>query len=159
MRKTTSWLGLLLALSAVLNGALIYRFIIAGSTVEVADQRTAIVLEEGERQLVLEEMRQFLTSVQGITQAITQEKMDEVAAKARAVGSAAAGAVPASVMGKLPLDFKQLGLSTHQGFDAIAMDAESLGDGTHAMEQLGRLLNNCIACHAAYQIRTTPPGL
>jgi len=24
------------------------------------------------------------------------------------------------------------------------------------MEQLGRLLNNCIACHAAYQIRTAP---
>lgn len=158
MKKTT-WLGLLLTLSVVLNGTLIYRFIIAGSALEITDQRTAIVLEEPERELVLAEMRMFLAAVQGITQAIHQENMGEVAAKARAVGSAAAGEVPASLMGKLPLEFKQLGLSTHQSFDTIAMDAESLGDGPHAMEQLGKLLNNCISCHATYQIRTAAPPL
>jgi len=156
MKKSTSWLSLLLSLSIVLNGVMFYRFIIAGAPVEMADQRTAIILEEGERELVLAEMRQFLIAVQGITQAIRKENMDNVVKEARAVGTTAAAAVPASLMGKLPLEFKQLGLKTHQNFDAIALDAESLGDGAHAMEQLGQLLDNCIACHSTYQIRPTP---
>lgn len=156
MNKSTTWLSLLLALSVVLNGVMFYRFIIAGAPLEITDQRTAIVLDEGERELVLAEMRQFLIAVQGITQAIQAENMDEAAKQASAVGANAAAAVPASLMGKLPLKFKQLGLKTHQEFDAIAMDADSLGDGAHAMEQLGQLLNNCIACHSTYQIRTAP---
>lgn len=43
--------GLLLAISA-----LAYKFIIAGSTVTAADGRTAILLEPGERTLVLREI-------------------------------------------------------------------------------------------------------
>ncbi len=159
MKKSSTLLALFLILSIGLNGVLIYRFIIAGDPLELNDQRTAIVLEEGERELVLAEMRQFLVAVQGITQASQADKMDEVAKHARTVGATAAEAVPGSVMGKLPLEFKQLGRKTHQAFDTIALDAESLGDGAHAMEQLGKLLNNCIACHSSYQIRTAPPKI
>lgn len=159
MKKTTTWLSLFLIISILLNGVMLYRFIIAGNPLEVADQRTAIVLEEGERELVLAEMRQFLIAVQGITQASQQDEMESVIKHARTVGAAAANAVPAPLMGKLPLEFKQLGRKTHLEFDAIALDAESLGDGAHAMEQLGRLLNNCIACHSSYQIRMAPPKL
>ncbi len=157
MKTSTTWLGLLLVISVALNSVLFYRFIIAGNPLEITDQRTAIVLEESERELVLAEMRQFLVAVQGITQASHQEQMDEVTRHAHAVGATAAEAVPASVMGKLPLEFKQLGRKTHQEFDTIAMDAQNLGDGSHTIEQLGRLLDNCITCHSSYQIRTAPP--
>ena len=159
MKKPATWLSTLLVLSILLNGALFYRFIIAGNPPEKTDQRITLTLNEGERELVLSEMRQFLVALQGITVSANNGKMEEVAKHARAVGSKAAGTVPGSLMMKLPLEFKQLGLATHNGFDAIALDAESLGDGPHAMEQLGRLMSNCIACHASYQIRPAPPKL
>lgn len=142
-----------LLLSLLANVGLVYKFILSGSTTQVADQRTAILLEDGERELVLGEMRMFLGATQRITAGITEEDMKRVAEAARSVGKAAAQGVPGSLMGKLPVEFKKLGFSTHSGFDQIAMDAESLGDPAHALEQLSGLLNNCVSCHAAYQIR------
>jgi hypothetical protein len=82
--------------------------------------------------------------------------MELVAKAARSVGRTAAQAVPGSLMGKLPIEFKQLGHATHGSFDQLAMDAEQLGDPGHALEQLSGLLNNCVACHATYQIK--PPA-
>ena len=147
----------LLLLSLLANAGLLYKFILSGSTAEVADQRTAILLDEAERELVLGEMRQFLVATQQITAGIQAEDMELVAKSARSVGRAAAQGVPGTLMGKLPVEFKQLGFATHGGFDQLALDAEQLGDPAHALEQLGGLLNNCVACHAAYQIR--PPAL
>lgn len=165
MNKATKWLSLLLSISLLLNGTFLYRFLIAGETLAGKDQRTTLVLEEGERDLVLTEMRQFLIAVRGITAAANNDNMEKLAGHARAVGTTAAAAVPASLMEKLPMEFRLLGRETHNGFDAIAMDAESLGDTAHAMEQLADLLDNCIACHSTFQIRTAPvmtslpPGL
>lgn len=156
MNKPATWLSILLVLSMLINGGLFYRFIIAGNPLNKTDQRTTLTLNEGERELVLSEMRQFLVALQGITVSANNGNMDDAAKHARAVGSKAAAAVPGSFMMKLPLEFKQLGLATHNGFDAIALDAESLGDAPHAMEQVGRLMSNCIACHASYQIHLAP---
>ena len=147
----------LLLLSLLANAGLVYKFILSGSTTEVTDQRTAILLDETERELVLGEMRQFLVATQQITAGIQAEDMELVARSARSVGRAAAQEVPGTLMGKLPVEFKQRGFATHGGFDQLALDAEELGDPGHALEQLSGLLNNCVACHASYQIR--PPAL
>ena len=37
-------------------------------------------------------------------------------------------------------------------FDQLALDADQLGDRDHVLEQLGVLMNNCIACHAQYRL-------
>ena len=55
-------------------------------------------------------------------------------------------------MGKLPIEFKQLGFDTHTKFDQLAMDAEDLEDGNHALSQLATLMENCVGCHAAYRL-------
>jgi hypothetical protein len=52
----------------------------------------------------------------------------------------------------LPMEFKQLGMSVHQDFDMIAVDAESYNDPKHTLQQLGDTMNKCIACHTVYQI-------
>ena len=132
-----------------------YKFMVVGSVVPATDGREAIVLEPAERDLVLDEMRMFLASVQRITQAATAEDMVAAAKAAREVGLAAQQAVPGSLMGKLPLAFKKLGFDTHSKFDSLALDAEQLGDPKHALQQLSTLMNNCVACHAAYQIQST----
>jgi len=129
-----------------------YKFILSGSVAPATDGRQSIVLESGERDLVLTEMRMFLSSLQRITAALPKEDMPQVIEAARAVGAAAQQAVPGSLMGKLPLEFKKLGFDTHKRFDLLALDAESLGDPQHILQQLAELTQNCVACHAAYRI-------
>ena len=131
-----------------------YKFMVAGSVAPASDGREALILEPAERDLVLTEMRMFLSSVQKITQALTEEDMKTVVKAAREVGLAAQQAVPGSLMGKLPLAFKKLGFDTHKKFDALALDAEQLGDPNHTLQQLSTLMNNCVACHSMYQIQS-----
>lgn len=144
------------AVSGVLLVAILvmsYKFVLTGAVEPSTDGREAIVLEEAERNLVLAEMRMFLSSVQKITAGVAKEDMEVVIKAAREVGFAAQQEVPGALMKKLPLAFKKLGFDTHQKFDALAQDAEDLGDPQHALQQLSMLMNNCVGCHSAYQIK------
>jgi len=146
------------AISGILTLAIVamgYKFMYVGSVVPSTDGRQAIVVDPAERDLVLMEMRMFLDSSQRIIEAITKEDMIAAAKAAREVGAAAQAAVPGTLMGKLPLAFKKLGFDTHSKFDALALDAEQLGDPKLALQQLSTLMNNCIGCHSAYQIQST----
>jgi len=142
--------GITVILLLVILGG-IYKFIFQGSVSGSADGRMTIHLNSEERDLVLAEMRSFLTSVQQITKGISEDNIKLVAESARKVGKAAQGEVPGTLMGKLPMQFKQLGFDTHTKFDQLAMDAEDLGDSNHALSQLSTLMQNCIGCHAAYR--------
>lgn len=132
-----------------------YKFMVVGSVAPATDGRQALVLEPAERDIVLTEMRMFLSGVQQITQALTTEDMQAVVKAAREVGAAAQQAVPGTLMGKLPLEFKKLGFDTHTKFDVLALDAEQLGDPKHTLQQLAVLMNNCVGCHATYQIQSS----
>jgi len=154
------WWPALALFSLLANGILLYILVIGGKTEQMSgaqDPRTAIVLTESERDLVLTEMRGFLSAVQSMNSALAADDMETVASSAKAMGQAAAQGVPVSLMTKLPLQFKELGLATHKGFDQIAMDARDLGDAKQSLQQLGQLMNNCVACHATYQLRSAPP--
>ena len=150
------WSLVVLLLIAV--GGAVYRFGISGSTVTASDGRTAIVLEPGERDLVLAEMRAFLEAVQVIIEAAGEGDSKRIAAAAQKVGAEAQQAVPASLMGKLPLGFKQMGLDTHRRFDRLALDAEQFGDPEASLKQLSELMRNCVACHSAFRLDTAPSG-
>ena len=128
----------------------VYKFIFQGSASAGTDGRLAIHLTTGERDLVLTEMRAFLASIQQVTTGITADDMQLVAAAARKSGKAAQAAVPGALVGKLPIAFKKLGFDTHARFDQLALDAEEFGDSDHALLQLSTLMENCVACHAAY---------
>lgn len=140
----------------VVLGALGYKLVVVGETAPASDGRSAILLTPGERDLVLAEMRAFLQAVQAISQAVSEGDAARAASAARAVGAAAAAEVPLSLMAKLPLGFKELGLSTHRAFDQLALDAEQMGDTAPIQAQLATLLNNCVACHAAFRIDPAP---
>jgi hypothetical protein len=127
-------------------------FFVAGRTVSAPDGRQAIVLSADEKNLILTEMRTMLSSVQGVVDGIANKDMKRVAQAARQSGSAAAAQVPASLMAKLPLGFKQLGHGAHQGFDEIVIGAESNEPEDLLLVRLGERLNNCVACHASYRL-------
>lgn len=135
--------------------ALAYKFIVAGSTEKTEDGRVAILLEPGERVLILREMRAFVAGLQLMSDALTRDDMKGVAKVAREMGTARAHDVPLAMMGKLPLEFKTLAFSVHGGFDTIAIDAETIGMPKHTLGQLSGVLQKCVACHSSYQVKTT----
>lgn len=101
------------------------------------DGGTCILLTNAERDLVLGEVRDLLEARQAIIEAALADDMPRVAAEARKLGMAEVRAIPPeirlSLLGKLPAEFRQLGFSVHEGMDAIALDAESLGDRDHTL--------------------------
>jgi cytochrome c553 len=116
------------------------------------DDRVKIVLKPDERHLVLWEMRSFLDVVQTITDALTREDMQTVAAAARSMGSGAANQIPPQTVAKLPETFQMLAGTVHTTFDVMALDADSLGDPMHTQRQMSKLLQTCNACHGIYQV-------
>ncbi len=143
------------AILALISTGVTYKFVFQGKVTESDDARTVILLDRNERDLVLSEMRGFLESLQQVTSGISSDDMKLVAASARKSGMGSQSDVPGSLVGKLPLAFKQLGLDTHTKFDELALDAEQLGDRDHALAQMNTLLMNCISCHATYRFELT----
>jgi hypothetical protein len=120
---------------------------------EETDTRTIVQLSPQHRSLVFTEMRQFLTGLQQISDALSREDMETVAKVAHSLGSPMTQHMPAELKQALPEGFRKLGFSVHNDFDQIALDAETLGDSKHTLSQLGETLSKCVSCHSVYQIR------
>ena len=129
----------------------VYKFILPADASKSSDTRELIQLTAAEKDIVLTEMRIFLTSTQQIIKGISEGDMELVASQAKKSGKAAQAEIPASLAKKLPVQFKKLGSDTHMKFDQITMDAEDLGDSEHALSQLSVLLQNCTSCHEIYR--------
>lgn len=130
----------------------INKFILQGNTVKSEDGRITIVLLPSEKDLILDEMRGFLSATQQIVQAVSQDNMQKVVVAAKKAGRAAQEEVPGSLVGKLPIAFKKLGFDTHTKFDELAMDAADMEDKEQTLALLAELMQNCVACHAAYRL-------
>lgn len=154
-RCRVGWMLAILFLLTTLAQA--YLFLVQGKTRPAEDGRTAILLTPSERDLVLGEMRAFLAAVQTIVEHSAGKETATITTAARGVGATAQQGVPATLMGKLPLAFKTLGLDTHRQFDQLALDVEQMGDPQLVREPLARLMRNCVACHAAYRIEVEHP--
>ncbi len=154
MKKTCKlcWGVSVLLLAGIL--AMGYMFVIRGNVTESADGRTAIILQPGERDLVLAEMRAFLEGVQTITEGLVEGDMNSVADAAKKIGMANAAGVPVTLMAKLPLEFKTLGMATHKAFDALSLEATDMGDGKKVLAQMAEILNNCTTCHSTYRLES-----
>lgn len=156
--KTTTPYWIVIGMLSVLLLGVAFKFVVLGSTEKGDDGRTAVMLEPAERRAVLAEMRALLESTQGIVEALAVNDLAAVEAAARPAGSAAIATVDFRLRAKLPLAFKQLGFGTHHAFDDIA-DMAHRGEPTAKIQKkLADTMNNCIACHASYQLATTHPG-
>ena len=117
-----------------------------------ADTRRLIRLLPSERNAVLSEMRGFLAGLQRIINALSREDMTTVASEARLLGRGMMHAVPMSTRRKLPVEFREMGMSTHDDFDRIALDAASLKDSRHALTQVSAVMQKCVACHEMFSL-------
>ena len=141
-----------LVASWLIIAAMVYMFFIKGNVAQASDGRTAVILTQGEKDIVLEEMRGFLNGVQLILEGLDEKDMKKVAQSAKAIGTNGVGELPGSLVRKLPLPFKQLGHPTHKAFDELAIEATDLGDEKLILKKLASTTNNCVTCHAAYKL-------
>ncbi len=133
-------------------------FFVHGQTRLAPDGRTTVLLAPDERNLVLTEMRGMLGAVQGVVDGVSAGDMKQVAQAARASGMAAAADVNPALMAKLPLDFKELGLSVHKRFDKIATESDSGASREQVLASLSTQLSACVACHMVYRIGAVTPA-
>lgn len=151
MKTNTLALGALLLWLATLAAAA--WFFINGNTAQGTDNRTAVILKPAERDLVLGEMRMLLQGTQGILAAVNANDLPAAAKAARAVGMASAVDINPALMAKLPLEFKQLGMSVHQSMDDLAAAAEAGQPASTVTTMLADTLARCVNCHAAWQLQ------
>lgn len=118
--------------------------------------RLAIQLPPAERDRVLGEMRTMLGSVQGVVQGVQAHDAKQAAAAARASGMGAAVDLSPGLMARLPLDFKNLGMSVHKRFDDLAQAAEKGASDDQLLNALGQQLAACVGCHASYRLEAAP---
>ncbi len=130
-------------------------FFVRGHTTAGSDNRTAVILGASERSLILAEMRGLLDGVQKITDGLNRNDMQQVENAARAVGMSSAADVNPLLMAKLPLPFKQLGMSVHHDMDDLATAAQTGKSSTELQGMLANTLSKCVACHTAWQLQST----
>lgn len=145
-----------MAVMATITGAVLLKFVILGKTGEVgADGRTPVVLTETERDYVLGEMRGLVEGIIAINEAALEDDLDAIAVAAKTMGmSGNPSAETTSVMGKLPIGFKTMGVGLHKEFDRMAAMARSGASARELQQALNENMHKCVACHAAYKIET-----
>jgi hypothetical protein len=75
-----------------------------------------------------------------------------MAQAARASGAGMAAEVNPLIMAKLPLEFKQLGMSVHEDFDKLAETIAKGADSPIVLRGLSGITARCVGCHAAYRL-------
>jgi len=139
----------------VLTLMIICWFFVRGWTASGSDGRTEIILAPSERDLILKEMRELLKAVDRVIGELGSPQPDRQAAQAaaRAVGMAMAADVNPAIMAKLPLPFKQIGMSIHRDMDALADAIRQDQTSQQLLQRLGNMTARCTACHDMYRFR------
>jgi ABC-type proline/glycine betaine transport system permease subunit len=149
MREKLGLIALVLWIATI--GALGF-FFVHGWTSESSDRRTAIHLAPGERDLVLAEMRQMLHSVHNLVTGLSAGDRKIMEQAARASGMGMAVDVNPIIMAKLPLAFKQQGMSVHHDFDALADTIAQGADQATVLREFTGITARCVGCHVSYRL-------
>ncbi len=144
----------------VVGAGLMGWFFVKGWTVPGSDKRMEVRLVPSERDLILAEMRQLLQSVHGVVSGLSEAdaKAGLKAAEqaARRAGMAMAADVNPAVMMKLPLPFKQMGMSVHRDFDELAEGIVLGEQQAQVLNRLSSITSRCTTCHDLYRLSSEP---
>ena len=121
-----------------------------------ADGRTEIVLASSERDQILAEMRQFLKAVHSVVTGLSSSDGDMKAVEqaTRDVGMKMAADTEPALMAKLPLPFKQMGMSIHKDMDALADAIVKKETPQQILQRLSSMTARCTSCHDLYRFST-----
>jgi hypothetical protein len=130
-------------------------FFVQGWTTPGTDGRMQIVLAPTERDLILGEIRMLLKAVHGVVTGLAGQDQEadrtQIEQAARSAGMGMAADVNPSVMAKLPLPFKQMGMSVHKDMDALADAVVQKETPRQILQRLSSMTARCTTCHDLYQ--------
>lgn len=130
-------------------------FFVQGWTAQGTDGRTQIVLAPIERDLILGEMRMLLKAVHGLVTGLAGRDQEadrkQMEQAARSAGMHMAEDVNPALMAKLPLPFKQMGMSIHQDMDALADAIVQKETQQQILQRLSSMTARCTTCHEMYR--------
>jgi hypothetical protein len=130
-------------------------FFVQGWTTQGTDGRMQIVLAPTERDLILGEMRLLLKAVHGVVTGLAAQNQEadraQIEQAARAAGMAMAADVNPALMAKLPLPFKQMGMSIHKDMDALADAIVQKETPQQILQRLSSMTARCTTCHDLYR--------
>ena len=130
-------------------------FFVQGWTTKSTDGRTQIVLAPAERDLILGEMRLLLKSVHGVVTGLADQGQEvnrtQMEQAARSAGMHMAEDVNPALMAKLPLPFKQMGMSIHHDMDALADAIVDKETSQQILQRLSNMTVRCTTCHDVYR--------
>lgn len=118
------------------------------------DARTVIRLPSPAREAVLSEMRAMLEALNGVLHGMAEQDSAAMREAALRGGTAIAVDADPEVMRRLPEAFRQLGMSTHRDFDALAQLTADDARTEALIDHLAGLTSKCVACHASYRLQT-----
>ena len=104
-------------------------------------------LPPAERDQILAEMGQFLKGIQGIVTAANGRMPKASKLPLKPSVWAWRPDVEPAIMMKLPLPFKQMGMSAHRDFDAIAQAEVA----SQTVQRLCSIMSGCTSCHELYR--------
>jgi len=106
-----------------------------------------------ERDQILAEMRQLLKAVDGVVRGLgeVQPNLQQAEAAARAAGMQMAVDTSPAIMAKLPLPFKQMGMSIHKDMDALADAIVKKETPQQILQRLSSMTARCTTCHDLYR--------
>ncbi|HEY6639801.1 MAG TPA: hypothetical protein VIY67_03630 [Nitrospiraceae bacterium] len=131
-------------------------FFVRGWTAQGADGRIQVVLAPAERDLILGEMRMLLKAVHGVVTGLAGRDQGpdlvQIEQAARSAGMGMAEDVNPALMAKLPLPFKQMGMSIHHDMDALADAVVKRETQQQILQRLTSITARCTTCHDMYRI-------
>jgi hypothetical protein len=143
----------LLIASAVISGQMPHSWPPRIDAASVAAQQApqgqqAVLLGPIERDLVRQEMRTILRSLNLILQGLAVSDFEMVEQAARASGKAAA--IAPELTRNLPTHFLELDTKVHTRFDQLA-DTIKTGARSDLLKRVAALTGYCVACHEMYR--------
>jgi hypothetical protein len=152
MRSALCWITLGLWIVTIVAAGW---FFVQGWTMTGTDGRMQIVLAPAERDLILGEMRMLLKAVHGVVTGLAGQDQEadrtQIEQAARSAGMGMAADVNPALMAKLPLPFKQMGMSIHKDMDALADAVVQKETPQQILQRLSSMTARCTTCHDLYR--------
>ena len=118
------------------------------------DTRITVKYAPDLRNLVMEEMREYLVIMSDIQEGIAENNPEKIYKAAEKQGQASIDETPVRLLKLSPLACKTMGFAGHHLFQAIADSAKANYNPQTTIRQMAALTNNCIACHTTYKVVT-----
>jgi hypothetical protein len=128
-----------------------------GSTAAPADSRQLVTFPDPMRLHTLTSMRDHLFALQEISVALSQSAFDRAAsiAEQRLGMSSLETHGAAHLAPFMPQGMQELGTQMHRAASRFAVEAQTASasnDVRPALAALGNVMQQCVACHAAYRL-------